>query len=418
MSIQSRIGRRQLVAAVAATALGGYALTQGGRPRARAGEEIPTPGPTNGPLGGERFLEALSLAPDLTKGNFLEPQILFSYADLEGQLEAVGVEPAPTPLAEQEDFGDYLNALFNLPIADPVGTYARSEEWYPANGFDLTEVSQTIQLGEPPSQVTIVRGDFDLERITEALTGQGYTVESVSGVDVLNGGDDFDQDLERDVSRFWLGKGQNFALVDERTLVVAGSTELIELSLAAIQGDGTAVSDVASIRALVPDELESVAGALVVTGTSFVGGMDPAIALDPEVNEATLEAVEQEIAERESLPPIRVGMLCTTFGGPLPSGPDDPEPTVAPGAPVAQAQIRALFGSREDAEAALPIVTERLETGTSLKEQRPWSEVLRGWALDVVGDEGLLVIRLGLPGNAARRVFNLLYDRNLGFISL
>lgn len=417
MSFGLPLTRRQLLGAVTATTLGGLALAPTVRPQVSAGESIPTPGPTHGPLGGDRFLEMLDRLPDFTKGNFFNPQVLVTYGDLAGQLEAVEVEAPAAPLSQYDDFGDYLNALYNLPLGSPVFSFAAADDWYELTGFDITEVTHWVESGEPPSRITLLRGNFDLDRITEAFTGQGYTIESVNGVDVLNGGDDFAIDFERQISRYWPGQSQNVALVDDETLIIAGSRELIEQVLATLDGDTMSIGTLQSVQALVPDELESLAGAMVVTGTSLIGGLDPSLLLDPDINEATIVAMQEEIADTKPLPPIRLALLGTTFGGPMPHGEDDPVPTVGPDDPIAQAQIRALFGSREDAEAALPIIEERLKTGASIRAQQPWEELLEGWALEVVGDDGLLVVRLGLPGNIARRVYEFFYNRDLGFIS-
>jgi hypothetical protein len=100
--------------------------------------------------------DLLSLVPDILIDN---PDVssVFSYANAAAQLDALGVDRPNDP--EDEEFTRWSLAMTSVPIGGVFLPYFRF--WPDEMGFSVFDLDQSLEVGDPPDRIILLRGRFD-----------------------------------------------------------------------------------------------------------------------------------------------------------------------------------------------------------------------------------------------------------------
>jgi hypothetical protein len=363
---------------------------------------------------GTALAEMLQLAPDLTGVAEEPPLQLATFADLAAQSAAV--EMAVPAGVEDENFVIWAYALMPLLLPNPLFSNALSADWPSLLGFDLTEIDQSLEVGEPPLVVTLLRGRFDEERLRAAWANQGGQVIDVDGVEVASMRGDFEIDRESELSRIAFSRYNNAAILPDGTVAFSPSLDGMRATIAAAKGTGPSLGDRVDVAALVGAIEQPLASAVLMNGAglqgtplvgSFAGTPIPEMA----------DAVATEMAEFAEMPPITTALLGVTPGGPLSrpmSQDDEPQPDVV----RAQFEIALLLPTREAAETAVRVAEERLATGSSMRTGRPLTDYFSSWESRVAEDAPVAVLALQFgPETQPAIWFQMIFSRDLVFLA-
>lgn len=329
--------------------------------------------------------------------------IIVDFADLELELEHTGVVRPKSLDEDDPDRGSFLRAL--LPISAAGSTviqFALAEGWRELHGFDIRDIDQIIQYGQPPDRVTILQGRFDLDEIRAALTDQGYESLDVHGVEVMNGGEDYDLNLEPEtISQFWVGQAQNVALIDDETLVFAAATGLVEAVVRVRSGDDESLLADHRLTALFPGAAGPLTSAIVMDGRGLSA-------------ERFMTGDDFSDASVPLLPRVEAAVFGSTPGG-LAIGSDEPSGSSL-GYDIGEAQIRVLFADAEAAAEGRVAIRTRVANGSSFATGQAWSDLFGDMEIDQVAGGSLVIVHFPdwVPGQ--RSVSNLVYQDDFGFL--
>lgn len=317
--------------------------------------------------GGDGFaaqIAALPLPPDADDG-----VLTVTFGDLARAAELAGVELPAVRDAGTDEQIDVLNAITGVMFdeddpGEPVGVLppeaahiqelAGIDEFTAEVGWNVFDVQQFVEVPFPPDDVTVLRGDFDEDALTEAMgePEDGVWVVGTPGELTIE-----DRSPARPIGEaLWLS-------LDGDRLIVAKTEEGMAVARG---GDGPTIGD--------DEVLTSLAGALDGAGAysgmlargEMGGGAMAGGRLTPEQAEAACE-----------------GALQTPFAGVAAGITDDDGPVF----------LFAYATADEDAAAATAAEVEQLVTeGESLITQEPWSE---RFTFDSAGTDGnVAVVRL------------------------
>ncbi|HKG26528.1 MAG TPA: hypothetical protein VKB09_12830 [Thermomicrobiales bacterium] len=374
----------------------------------RAQEATPTPSAEN-PLA-----ELLQLAPDVMSGTEEPPVQIATYADLAAQTAVSGL-PLPTSV-EDENFVPWAFALIALVSPSNLFSYALLADWHSLLGFDLWEIEQSMEVGEPPMVYTLFRGRFDEAAIRAAWANQGYRMLDVDGIEVASLHEDASFDITSDLGRFTFARFNNAAILPDGTLVYSPTLDGMRLLIAVAQGTAPSLGDRPDVAVLVGAIEKPLASAMLLAGTALQGmpslGFDVATPL-AEVS----DAMATQIAEFARMPPISMALLGVTPGGPLPER-SNADATPQPDIPPAQLEIALLLESQEAAETAVHVAEERLATQTPMATGQPLTDNFSSWDSHVLPDQPVAVLELNFaPGVPPRIWAEMIFRRDLPFLA-
>jgi hypothetical protein len=356
----------------------------------------------------------LGHVPAVVPGLAAPESVNVAYADLAGQLAAVGVTPPDT--LDHDGFVAFsprwsaATAMLETPGRSREDIL--SEDWRASFGFDITQVDQIVEvthLGESPSfRLTLYRGRFDQAAVRSSLEGIGYRPFDAGGAPAWSVRGDYEWvDPGSGVGRFGYDFGMmNYAtLLPDGILAFAPTAAAIEAVLAVAAKNAPALTDRSDVAVLLAHAPADLAWALMVDGAK--------LARAPEL--ASFFATPPPPPGQ--LPPVSLALLGLTAGGPLSAfGEATPEP-LPPGVPAVDLVLALLMGSPADAAAAAPVVEERLATHASRTHDRPFAELFPVRSVRAVPHEPVLLIELSLGvGVPPRTLVNLWYDWDLAFV--
>lgn len=333
---------------------------------------------------------------------------IIAYVDIKAQIEAVGVTP-PSNM-DDPSYDAWLAATANPALprsASPFGNYTREDY-----GFDLLQADQALSIALPPFSLTLLQGRFDQAAVLQALETAGYQPVEVGGHELLSLRGDFEMDV--DAPKAFRMPAMNFAVIlDDGSLAFASAGAPLAAVLNVAAGTALSMMEVAGMAMLLDAAPPDLVSAVVVQGTSIAG--DVGLSL---LDEGTpdVSAIATEISETSEMPPVVMVLLGATAGGPLGTA-DDPVP-VPEGAPEAHAVAVLLMLSPEAAEAAVPIIEERLDRGESRESGEPFTTMFP--ERSVVAVEGAPAVLMHLaPGDGVRPfiLMNMLFSRDLSFLA-
>jgi hypothetical protein len=322
---------------------------------------------------GSELLSTLARVPDT---GAVREQIV-SWVDYRAVESARPGAARPASLAEaralleaDDPSGDLWLAALNG-VRSGSGTLLRSlfvegARWPDVVGFDFLDVDRELGFGAPPSDGLVLEGDFDPAAIGRAFGVRGFTSTDADGHALLCGPagcDGFRTDLANrelaDPFGGHLGRRQPLA-VSESELLSSADLATVEAMLDAGRGAAPSLGDDPAFAA--------VATGLAGEGSPIQATFVPGATLRFDVAGLMLEGDTPEEIR------ARLAELAATFE-PIPATSLLGIGDAATG--TEQVVTLALaYPTLEEARVAADVLPRRLETMTSLRTMRPWSEVL------------------------------------------
>lgn len=367
--------------------------------------------PSVAPAGGSGLASLLALVP-ATLPELEEPErATITYADLATQLAAVGVEPPDD--VDDDAFRSWTAATMGLSL--PSTAAQNLKVWRQDFGFDLLQADQTLQITLPPFDLTMYRGRFDEAAVASALGRLGYEPIDAGGKTILSVREDFEIDLGAPTG--YANASMNYAaMLDDGTLVFAPAQAIVESVLEVEADEASSLVERDDLAALLPHLPAGLVSALLVSGLMLAGGLPDSFPDLGSLGTPDIDAIATEVAEQGRMPPIQLALLGMTAGGPLELlGEALPQP---PNTPAARAVVVLLMYSPDQAEDAVPIVEERLATGSAIQLDQSFAELFPEQMVRAVPGEPVVLIELSFGERTSRQILQrLLFDRDLGFIA-
>ncbi len=366
-----------------------------------------TPQPAGGTSGLEEMLAHVPAElPELD-----DPEGLYiAYADIAAQLDAVGVDPPAS--FEDEGFREWSRATVGMWLPSIPSLWF--QEFRADYGFDLLQAEQTLEISQPPFNLSLYRGDFDEAAVLAALEEIGYRPGGVDDRRVLSLGDEISFEGP---GRYTLGAMSYMTILDDGTLAFAAQRSTIEAIIAVENGEVPSMVEDDSVAALLSNAPSDLVTAVLAPGTMLMA--DPLTGFLRTALEATpdLDAMATEQAVTAQMPQVYLALLGETAGGPLmPIGEGTPEP-LPDDVPTARGVVVLLMQGPAAAEEAVPVIEERLATGATASDQQPFAELFPDPTVTAVPEEAVVVVELPF-GETARGILRTLFNsRDLGFVA-
>lgn len=358
--------------------------------------------------------DLLQVAPDVLSGdNPVQAQIA-DYADIAAQAELVG-RPKPTSI-DDEAFIPWVFGIAALILPQPLINFSRVADWKTLLGFDLWDLEQTLEAGEPPATVTLLRGDFDQDAIRAAWTAQGYKMLEIDGLPVASLHEDGSFDFDSEIGRYAFARFNNAVLLPDGTLAYAPTLDGLRAVIATAKGTAPSLGDRLDVAALVAAIETPLASALLLTGPSLqTSPVDPTSLLEGTPD---IDAIATSMAEIARMPPIAMALLGITPGGKL-SQPSAAGPTPEPDLPPAKFEISLLVaGGVASAETAVQVALDRLATMTSTQTGHPFGELFAAWEGHTVPGQPVAVLEITFaPDVPAGMWTRLIFARDTPFLA-
>lgn len=359
----------------------------------------------------------LRLAPDRPVGSATPVQIA-AYADIAGQLRAVGIE-RPTTI-EGDGWTRYAAATRHLVLPPDLALHAADPAWREAFGFEALQVDQALHLGDPPYLTTLLRGRFDERELRAAWQRTGYrpVATDLPGATAASLAAEPRVDLDSPIVRLAINSMNNAAILPDGSLAFSSSLAGLRAVLAVAAGRAPSLADRPAVASLVRTSSD-VVSAVIVEGSVLRRTIPSEGLLTPTPSGG--DAVATESAGANRMPPVRLALVGVTPGGPVPADRLDPAVTPTtpdPTEPRARLLVVLRFGDRGAAVAAAPIVRERLALGRSRLVERGFAEFFptAEQRVDVVRGGPVLVADLGIGANVSLGIgFDMLFAGDLGF---
>lgn len=335
--------------------------------------------------------------------------ILATVADIAARTESSGID-RPTSQDDDPAFGDWIQATQGLALPSPFAR-AFTPEWLATFGWDGFQADQTLEFGLPPDNAQVYIGRFDQDTIDDALLANDFNVVEVEGAAAAwSLSPEGDLDLDSDVGRLALGGMNNVVLMPDGVLITARTLDTATLLAETAAGERDTLAGNEFVQALLEAQSTPLDSAMLLAGTALAGTIDAAAILVDETDDddssgqsaldRTADRIATQIAEQaqSGMPPILLALAGTTGE-----------------TPISRACYTLLLASEEDAEAAVPVIEERLETGVSVATQEPWSDLFSGWTVGAVADAPVVTVELETERPALW--FNLIFQRDTGFLA-
>ncbi|MCC6791058.1 MAG: hypothetical protein IT336_05190 [Thermomicrobiales bacterium] len=345
----------------------------------------------------------LALVPVDVVGSIDNAQIA-TFADMAAQLAAGGIA-TPSSIDDEEAMRKWIHASYPILLAEPFRSRALVFE-RSLIGFDVTDVDQTLEAGEPPEMITLLRGRFDHDAVAAAWEANGYTMLEVDGIQVASLHEDATLDLENELQRIALARMNNAAFLPDGTLAYTATLPLLERVIATANGASESLAARVDVAATLATLDQPLASAILVPGA--------ALSVAAQVSVDLEEGMEIELAEQ--LPPISFGIIGITPGGPTLIYDEGEEPLIE--MPPATLVYRLLMIQPGTADEAAAIVDERLSTLTTPSTGQPLTELFGSWEATSVAEGDVLALDL-LPAEGRPTSFwpQLLFRRDLIFLA-
>ncbi|MCC6944511.1 MAG: hypothetical protein IT335_08025 [Thermomicrobiales bacterium] len=374
------LSRRRLLQTSATTLLGGgLGATLALQDAVAQTPEVPAAG-MNGPL--RDLATFFSLA--MLSNNFTSSGELMTFGDLALRLEQVGVDL--NAIAEPEEKRRQLGlATLPVPFAELVRASFQAENPVALFGWNAFDIEQSAYVMSDAITLTVLRGRFEPDLIQRAWSENGYAPVDQLGVPAASLSAEPSFDMTTELGRLTLGKANNVALVDDRTLIYASSLAGLEGMLESHRGEIESLGVMSTYNQVVDAAPDALSGAVVLAPGAFVA--PPAIT-------AGENGIEFSTSWEPGPLPV-LGLVGFASGPGLPDTGSSEEPVPS--------------GSRQIAvrhfltEAELDIAAKRtllnLDTQGSIAMDRAWSEIFAGWQVWTDPENSAVVSSIDLFGN-------------------
>lgn len=345
-------------------------------------------------MGDGSLAAMLALAPDVLAGGAPRFQIA-QYANPALQFETLGIA-SPQSIDDDEAVSLWVRASWWMALPDQLRTRALLDDWRATFGFDVFQVDQSLVAGEPPSTQTIYRGRFDVDELRAAWTASGYSEVDIDGAEAYSLSEDGSIDLRSAVAQLALAQMNNAAILPDGTLLFSSTLEELRTTVAAASGESATLAERPEIASLVATLDPTITSGFLVPGAALRA--TPIDIIGRSGTPEQIAAIEEIMAEidagQEPMPRPLLAAIGITAGGPLPDLSDDSPATPTPGMPLARDIIVLLMDDQAAAEAAIPIIENRLATGISFATNRPYRDYFADWELSIAGSEPVVLLNL------------------------
>ncbi len=351
---------------------------------------------------GPQALAMLQYAPDVEVLTAGSDDILATVADLERRIATFGV--ATPSSRDDETLGDWERATSGLLLPRTMDN-AFSRDWRDAFGWDGFQVDRTMEVGASAETAELYVGRFDQEEIGRALLSNdgGYAEITIDGATAAwSCFPDSGFDPTTVVGLLSLGALNTVAFLPDGAMVAARTLAAATRLVDSATGSAHSLAENDLILPLLHAQTTPLDSAIIVPGVILMGGANPVTAI---FGDGTAPAggdigdsMATAIAEHAKMPPVFVALAGTT-------GEE----------PVSRACFTLLVASPDDAVAAVPVIEERLSTGSSLLDHRPWAEVMGPWTVGAVPGEPVVTIEFATERPTLWQT--LIYARDIGFIA-
>lgn len=350
------------------------------------------------------FASMLALVPAALDGGPDNPMIA-SFADAALQLAATGVA-RPASVEDEAGMKGWMRATYPLAFASVFATNALLLG-RDLLGYDATDLDQTLEVGAPPEVVTVLRGRFDHDAVAASWKANGYQMVDADGTQVASLHAEPEMDLKNPVSRLVLSRMNNAAFLADDTLVYTASLAAMRTVLAG----GASLANRVDIAALLAASDTELASAILFSGSSVALAAQLPPALDPTV---TADLLATTVAAAAEMPPVAIGLIGITPGGPLPVREGTPEPA----GPEAQVVIRLLLVQPGSAEQAARAIQARLAGYRSVATNQPLLDRFAAWEVRPLAAANAVEVAL-TPGDRGPLGIwmNLFLQRDLLFLA-
>jgi hypothetical protein len=268
--------------------------------------------------------------------------------------------------------------------------------------------------------VTLLRGRFDAAAIETALLKLDYRPHALLGAAVAYSIEHKDLSSADPIEKFLsFSTLRTLAILPDGTFVWGQRPEPVR-AVAAVAAGAPSLLDRTPISSLLEAVEAPLASSMLIPGSALAGStLDPRAVIatgpTPGAEEDLATAIASAEAELRQMPPVGFTLLGVDFGGEFFNVEGTPEALAVAPTPN-RLRFYVQFASQADAATAAVVIERRLATGSSQRVELPWSELFGGWEISVVA--GRPVVRIVLDPGARRSLwYNLLYNRDLGFLA-
>lgn len=354
-----RANRRQFLGA----ALGAGLVLTGGR--AMAAQATPAASPAASPVAGTgggpaNLLTLLNRAPAASLS-----ATGVSWTDLAAALALANLPAIPPPPAKLDKL--HLQLLQNVVLPAPMASYAMMPEFATTFGFAPYQMEQSLQVGDPPNVITLLRGPWSSDDLTSAWQVSGYKEVKGAGGTIWSWADGPKLDLSSAVSQFGMGSMNNAAILADGTIVFAPSIKLVTLVMQTAAGTAASLAGdarMASIAAAAPDTLVS---AMLLPGAQLQQGLEFQAIVGSQLSPDQIKAVQARAQKERDAERIAVGPM--------------PKPSFAlfgitGGLDAARIEYRFAVKDEKEAAQASKVVEYRWRHSQSFETSQPYTDLL------------------------------------------
>ncbi len=330
------------------------------------------------------------------------------YGNAKLQADTLGFA-LPFDTADEAARSAWVNGTYTVTLPSAFRNYGFMDGFSALTGFEIGQVFSGVELGEPPDVITMIRGAFDIDMIRAAQLAAGYQAIDIDGHTVYSLADDYALSPDNPVQRWALARLNNSALLDDGTLVYTPARELMRAVL----------TPEATLDTLPPvrQALGALDAPLITAMLLGPGAFVPSLPLEQLLQPQTEDEIADFILamrDRTPAPAVLTGIVGSTAGGPLPS-PDEEITPVAAGEPKSVTKMSLVYLTPDEAAAAAGQIENRLATGNSVAQERPWTDMFASWSAVQGADPSTVLVTLewiGVP-----RSLELIFNRDIGFIT-
>jgi hypothetical protein len=358
--VEPRLSRRAMIAGATGAAI--TALRHRASAQTPAAMDATPVGSTQGETyradARDRLLDMLSRLPSSMVSTQPGAIDLFSWVDLQTQLSTLGVND---PLSEDAPI---VAATRPLMSTDPLITYSLAPEVRDALGFSALEVHQILTAGVAPDWVTIYSGGVAFAELGATWEAAGYEHKTAEWGDYWTLGENGEVDPQLGVP-LGIGPLNNIALLEDDTIVVAGTLDLVASVMTLRDADDATAAGDEDLNTLIDAMPIDTVNALAFTGEAFRA--DTIVPENPGMDSFT--TVSELLAESDAavgpMPQLHLALCGVTAGAMTPDMAQGGGTPAVEGNLDAIAFMSFLAGSEGDAAAAAEVAYWRLENMTS-----------------------------------------------------
>jgi hypothetical protein len=372
-----------------------------------------TPAATPTPSGpNAQLLSFLGLVPDIMSSDNSPQGEIAEFADVALQLAAVSAT-SPTS-ADDPNLRLWIRATSWITLPQDLQVRALDPQWRELFGFDVFQIDQSLVAAEPPNQITYLRGRFDPNEVTTALTKSGYKPVDIEGIQAYSLFPEAGIDLNNPVSHLALAHMNNGVILADGTLVSSSTLDAIRQVVAVSKGESPSLTSRVDIPALVQAMPRPLASAILIPGSnlSLFGAL-----IDPRITAEQVQALMDQIHQLGDMPPISLALLGVSAGGPLLNFGAGGTPEASSTIESAVFDIGLLTVSPSQARTAERTIAARVGALGSAVTQRPYANMFTSVQPAGPADLPIAVVELTFSAESSPRIWaQLILQRDLLFL--